>query len=391
VVVTDSMTDAQVAAAIVSAITADAKLPVTAAAVDEVVTITSKSAGPWGNDISIRFNINPGDAYPSGVSAVVVDMTGGSGTPDIGPALDALGTGDDANEDWFTELVHGYGRVTAVLDDISTYVGAGNDFLGLYDKLVGRPFRSLTGDTVAGSAGLAALVAFSVNRKLDRANGIVAAPGSAMHPSELAAQTLGHMARVNNDRAAQSYIGVTIIGGHIGDKADRWTSDYDNRDTAVKAGISPTRVINGALTLQNVISFYRPDSVPVSSNGYRSMRNISILQNILYNVRVNFEQEKWRGISIVSDTARVVNATDRQKARDLDSVIDDLIALAKSFEEKAWIYTAQFTIDRLKVDGAVSIRSGTTGFDATLAILLSGEGAILDAMVQFDTSIAALG
>jgi hypothetical protein len=121
------------------------------------------------------------------------------------------------------------------------------------------------------------------------------------------------------------------------------------------------------------------------------MRNISILQNILYNVRRNFEQEKWLGISIVADVGRVSSAVDRQKARDVDAVIDDLVALAKAFEGKTWIYTADFTIAKLKVSGAVSIRSGTTGFDSTLSVILSGEGAILDTVVEFDTSIAALG
>ncbi len=380
-----------VALAASNAIAAIKELPVTAAPTAGVLDITSKSEGTWGNDISIKFNIKPGEEFPVGLTgAVITDMTSGAGTPTIADALDGLGTGDDANEAFFTDVVHGYGQVTIMLDAISTYVGPGNGFTGLYEKTVARPFRVLTGDVVAGSSGLTDLTALGNGRKLDRANGVVAVPGSANHPAEIAALAIGIMARINNDLVAQSYIGLLLDGIDPGEKADRWTSDYDNRDTAVKAGVSPTKIASGVVILQNVVTFYHPDNVPVSSNGYRSMRNISILQNILNNIRVNFEREKWQGISIVGDVTKVSNPTDRTKARDISAVIDDLVALARSFEGKAWIFEADFTISKLKEAGAVTIRAGAIGFDSTLSVILSGEGGIFDTVVEFDTSIAVL-
>lgn len=392
VVISDAMTVEEIADAVVAAISADSSLPVTATktAVTFEVVITSKTKGTWGNFITIKFNIKAGEELPTGITAAVTDMTGGSGDPDIADALDGMGTGDNANSDFWTDGVHGYGQVTATLDAISTYVGAGNDFIGLYDKLISRPFRMLTGDTVAGSSGLTALVALGDGRKLDRANGVVAVPGSANHPSEIAAHAIGLMAKINNDRAEQSYIGQNLTGIDPGDQTDRWTSEYDNRNIAVTSGVSPTKIANGVVTLQNVITFYHPDNVPVDSNGYRSMRNISILQNMMANVRVTFEQEKWLGISIVADVTKVTNTTDRLKARDIDAVKDDLTALAKAFEAKAWIYTAQFTIDKLKEAGAVQIRPGNIGFNNILSVILSGEGGILDTVIEFDTSIAIL-
>jgi phage tail sheath gpL-like len=378
------------AAAADAAIAAIKELPVTSIPTIGVLDVTSKSEGLWGNDISLTFNERPGEEFPVGVSVVTVDMASGAGTPTIADALDGLGTGDNANEAFFTDVVHGYGQETTTLDAISTYVGPGNDFLGLYSKTVARPFRVLTGDVATGSAGLTALIALGDGRKTDRASGVIAVPASPNHPAEIAAQTIGHMARINNDRSAQHYLGVPLIDILPGATADRWTSEYDNRDNAVKAGISPTKIQSGVVTLQNVVTFYHPDNVPVSSNGYRSMRNISILQNILDSIRVNFEQEKWQGVSIVSDTRNVSNTRDRQKARDVDSVIDDLVALARAFEQRAWIFDAQFTIDALKVAGAVSVRSGANGFNSTLSIILSGESSIFDTLIEFDTSIAVL-
>lgn len=392
VTITDAMTVEEIADAVVAAITADKDLPVTAtktAVTFEVVT-TAKSKGPWGNDISITFNLGVAESLPVGIVAAITDMASGAGIPTMADALDGLGTGDDANEAFFTDVVHGYGQDTTTLDEISTYVGEGNDFVGLYSKTVARPFRVLTGDVAAGSAGLTALQAVADARKLDRANGIIAVPDSPSHPSEIAALAIGNMARINQDRAAQSYIDLLLSGIRPGDKADRWTSDFDNRDTAVQGGISPTRVKSGSVFMQNVMTFYRPDSVPVSSNGYKSMRNISILQNILDNVRTNFEREKWQGISIVGSVRNVGNSLDREKARDVGTVIDDLIALAKDFESKAWIFEAAFTIGKLKVAGAVSVRAGANGFNNILSIIMSGEGGILDTVTEFDTSIAIL-
>lgn len=379
-----------VATACVAAISANSDLPVTATNTLGVVDITSKSEGPWGDDITIRFNINAGEELPTGVGETVTDMTGGSGIPSMANALDGLGTGDNANEKFFTDMVHGYGQDTTTLDAISTYVGPGNDFVGLYAKTVGRPFRALTGDIAAGSAGLTALVALGDGRKTDRANGIIAVPGSANHPSEIAAQTIGHMARISDLRAEQSYAGTILSQVDPGALADRWTSDYDDRDTAVKSGISPTRTQGGAVLLQNVVSFYHPDSVPVTSNGYREMRNIAITQNVIDNVRTTFEAEKWQGISIVQDVTLVGNTLNRQKARDIDSVKDDLVALLLSFEDNAWIYSSAFSIEKLNESTAVTIRTGNDGFNINLSVIYSGIGNIVDANTQFDTSIAVL-
>lgn len=391
VAITAAMTADNVATATAAAINAIKELPVTATVLTTVVTIVSKSTGPWGDDITIKLNILAGDVTPTGVSSAITAMASGAGIPTMADALDGLGTGDDANEAFFTDMVHGYGQDTTSLDAISTYVGAGNVATGLYDKLVARPFRSLTGDITADTAGLTAILAIANARKTDRANGVICVPGSANHPAEIAAQTIGIMAKINNDRAEQHYVGQILAGIDPGVQTDRWTSDYDNRDIAVKAGVSPTKISSGVVTLQNIMSFYHPDNVPVASNGYASMRNICITQNILTNVKANFEQEKWQGISIVEDVTKVSSTIDRQKARDVETVKDDLVALIESFASKAWIYNSSFPLERLALASAVTIRPGTIGFDIILELIYSGEGGILDTVINFDTSIAVLG
>ena len=120
------------------------------------------------------------------------------------------------------------------------------------------------------------------------------------------------------------------------------------------------------------------------------MRNISIIQNILYNFKQNFEGEKWKGISIVEDVTEVSEINSRQKARDIDAVIDDLVALADEFAGNAWLYTSSYTKAQLQAGDKVSLRDGLTGFDIIFPIILSGEGGIYNSLVTFDTSIAVL-
>lgn len=392
VAVTDAMTIELLTDACVAAITAKKEVAVDGAkhAATFELDLTAKSKGTWGNFISIAFNLEVGQEFPTGVTAAVTPMATGASDPDITDALDGLGTGDDANEEFFTDVVHGYGMVAAVLNKILTYVGAGDTKTGLYAKTVSRPFRVLTGDTVAGSAGLTAALVVSDARLTDRANGVVSVPDSESHPSEIAAQTIGHMARINQNRAAQHYVDIALIGIWPGTQADRWTSDYGNRDIAVKGGISPTRVKSGVVYLQNVVSYYRPASVPVTSNGYREMVNISKIQNMMHTQRQLFEQEKWQGISIVTDVTKVTSVEDRAKARDVDSVKDDMVALYLAWEAKAWIAQAAFSIDALKETGAVSVRTASDGFDITTKAVLSGVANIYDAVIEFDISFAVL-
>jgi phage tail sheath gpL-like len=375
------------------AIAANVALPVTSLNAIGVVAVTAKTTGTYGNDIDLSFNWGFQQKLPAGVTVAITGMTGGTGTPDIEDALDGLGTGDDQNENFFTDVVHGYLQDSTTLDLVSTYNGLGNAFTGNYSKTVSRPFRSLNGDTAAGSAGLSALVAIGTARRAtDRTNGIVAVPGSPNHPVEIACCAMGDMAKTNANNAAEHYTGHVLPGIIPGAIADRWTSDYDSRDSAVKAGISPTVVEGGAVKLQNTRTFYHPVGVPVDSNGYASQRNISILQNVLNAIKVNFSQEKWQGISIVSDVSAVGDITARQKARDVNSVLDDLQALAFSFENFSWIYTAAFTIEKFQsgISNYISIRAGGTGFDVIMPIILSGEGSIIDTLVQFDTSLTVL-
>lgn len=345
------------------------------------IDLTSKSKGTFGNHIDVSVS----GTVPAGLTVAIDEMAGGLLDPEIQPSLDALGIGDNQNEEKFTALHHGYGLEASVIDPISIYNGIGNGFVGNFRKEVARPFRSLNGDTQEGEAGLLSLITVSDQRVQDRTNGVLCLPGSKSHPAEFSAIAIGAMEAISAVNAEQSYIDEPLPGVDAG--SSRWTDQYAFRDQAVKAGISPSLVKSGVVCLQNVVTFYRPSDVPVDNNGYRSMRNISIIQNIIEAERVRFSLPKWQQITIVEDTANVTNVNSRRRARDKEDVLSEILALAGEFEGLAWIFSQAFTIERAQQTQLVTLRANGTGFDSTFPLILSGEGGILCMTTEFDVSL----
>jgi phage tail sheath gpL-like len=387
----------QIGDKIAAAVSKDSACPVSAVNAAGTVTFTAKSKGPWGNGITIALNQRPGDGEttPSGITAAITAMTGGAGLPGLAADLPlALGAGDSANEARFTDVLHGYGKETVVLNALSQYVGEGNENVALYSDTVARPVRSLIADVSTASTALADLIAFTDARKLDRTSGIVARPGSLTHPSEIAAETVGYMAFLNADYAELGYCDAVLSGVDPGliarSQGKDWTTEYANRDLAVHSGISPTIVSDGAVKLQNVVSFYRPSNLPETSWCFRRMRDISLVQNIIYNYKQVFGSEKWTNFTVVENTANVQNAKNRAKARDTEMVKDDLLSLITGFTSMAWLFSAAPSVAGLKKPEAVTLRENSSGFNTKVPYVLSGEGNILNNEVDLDTSFAIM-
>lgn len=379
---------------VVVAVTAQSDLPVSAAengVTPETVDFTAKSLGPFG-DLKISVNLGFQEELPAGISVdSITNMTGGTGVVTMATVLAALGVDDDQNEDFYTAIAHINGQDATSLAALSSWNGLGNTVSGNWGKLVHRPLRSLVGDNVAGSAGLADLITLGgTYKETDRTSGCVAVPDSPNSMDEIAAKTIGIMEQIAATRPEENYVGQTLPGVFPGDPTtDRWTSSYSSRDTATKAGITATRAKGGGVKLSNVVSFYHSDAVPVSSNGYREMRNIAVLQNMLYSIDAEFDSAKWQGCTIVEDIALVSNAVNREKVRSVESVRSTLNKLADAFEAKAWIYSAAFTKEKLKESGYITIRDNSDGFNIVFPCQLSGVVNIIDFQLAFDINLAA--
>jgi phage tail sheath gpL-like len=102
VAVASGATPASIATALTAAITADTSLPVTAAAVDAVVTLTAKHKGEAGNGIDVRINYYQGEVTPTGLTVAVAAGVSGTGNPDIANAIAAMG------DEWYQAIIMPY-------------------------------------------------------------------------------------------------------------------------------------------------------------------------------------------------------------------------------------------------------------------------------------------
>ena len=103
---------ADVATAAADAINALGRLPVTATAATDTVTLTCRWKGETGNDIDLRANYYSGEELPAGLALTFTAMSGGTANPDIAPAIAGMaGT-------WFKTVVMPY-TDTASLDALA--------------------------------------------------------------------------------------------------------------------------------------------------------------------------------------------------------------------------------------------------------------------------------
>ncbi|MEN6369906.1 MAG: hypothetical protein ABFD77_09470 [Thermotogota bacterium] len=393
--VTADMTTTEIGAAIVARLAEYPECLVTGVNTTGSVALTAKGKGTYGNDIAITLNDLAGEETPAGVTYTITAMTGGLNDPEIDDALEGMGVGDLANSDFFTRIIPCYGRLVAgTMASLSEYNGTANEDEGCWARTVGRPFTALFGDTVEGSDGLDDLLTIAdAQGELNRTCGVIAVSGASNHPTAVAAMATGIMANMSNDHAEATPNGKNMPGIIVRQSADSWTANYaTGRDTAEKVGISPTKLVNGVVKMQHLLTFYHPDSVAIGSNGHRSMRNINVTTNIVDNVRAHFESDNWKDIEIVDDVTTVDDLGARERARDLNSVMGALFALLDLFQGKGWLFSAAWSKEKIGGDVAsyIALRAGGGGFDFKLPLIYSGEGGIVNGEVQFDTNLSVV-
>lgn len=369
-----------IALAISNAINDNDEAPVTASAALGVVTITAKAGGAVSGDYLVELNYEATQSLPGGVTIAIVDNDDGATDPDMEDAFTGMGEDSESNMEYFTDCCTSNGMNTTTLTQASTWNGLGNEPIGNYAPSVMRPSRFLTVDTTAGDAGFAAMLVIADANTYDRTNAIVGAPGHKRHPIEIAAEMLGTCASTAQSHPHKSYV-ATPLTGHVGASSDRWTRSDITRDTAIKSGISTTKVVDGTLVIDGMVTMYRPTDIAPQNNIYRSFRNVAITQNLSYFHRQVWEPAKNK--TIVADTA-VLDPAEKPYCMDIDAAKDLNNKWADEAESKAWIYNAAFT----KETQAVTLRDLANGFDHVLKVVYSAEGVVSNTLVLGDISLA---
>jgi hypothetical protein len=194
--------------------------------------------------------------------------------------------------------------------------------------------------------------------------------------------------RVN--RPQVNFVNDVLKGIKPGVDADDYNGN-SNLDDCVKNGISTTKKDGGYTRLQDLITFYRPESVDIDSNISRSMRHQGITQNILNACKTRFGLEKWQNITIHEEKELVTDIDAAEKARDKNDVVLELKALTQSFMEFGWLYEIEYTYKELteRTDKYIQLRPGGKGFNWILPVIYSGESGIVKGVVRADANVLA--
>lgn len=273
----------------VAAINAVLDMPVIAADGTTDVDLTAKWAGATGNEITVEVLNSRLEVPISGLTFTITQPTAGATDPDVAPALAMLGS------EWVTLVVN------SLLPSDTTALGKISDAgEARWGQLVRKPFVALTGNTTADVSSATTVTAA---RTSDRVNAQVVAPGSVHLPVQVAAAHAREIAKVANDNPPTDYGARALRTLLPGSDADNW--DYVERDTAVKAGSGTVELRDGFLRIGDVVTMYHPaGEVPPA---YRYVVDIVKLQQIIYNLDLEFSKPEWAGAPLIPDGQPTVN------------------------------------------------------------------------------------
>lgn len=254
------------------------------------VELAAKWAGTSTNDLYIEV-----DGEDLGITFGVTQPTGGLVNPDIADAIALFG-----DSVWETMVLN-----TLEIGD-SDALDALQEFgEGRWGELVRKPLVAFTGNT---ETDVDDATAVSSDRRDDRVNAQLVAPGSKDLPFVVAARQLARIAKVANNNPPVDYGSQRATRLTPGDDEDQW--DYPTRDQAVKAGSSTVQIKDGVVCISDVVTFYRPEGDP--NPAYRYVVDIVKLQTTLFNIDLIFNQVEWDGAPLIPDNQPTVNAAARK-------------------------------------------------------------------------------
>ena len=268
VAVASGDTGAALATALVSAITADTTLPVTAA-VDGVdtakVNITAKNEGEAGNSIDLRVNYF-GESLPAGLTATIVAMASGATNPDLTAAIAALG------DEWY--------QVWGL-----PYTDAANLTL-VEAELASRfePLREVEGHAFAAARGThGALGTLGDSRNSPHVS-IVAAAAEPMPAFAKAAETAAiaaYYASIDPARPLQTLPYSYCLPPA---EADRFT--LEERNLLLFDGIATTYVDEGGvMRTERMITTYKTNAAGADDTAYLDVETLFTLLLIRHDWR----------------------------------------------------------------------------------------------------------
>lgn len=346
-----------VAADLADAVNALPDLPVTAAATAAVVTITARHKGEAMNALDLRTTYWQGDSVPKGITATIAPMSGGSGNPDVGDALAALGD------------VQYHHMITAWTDTAN--------LAALEAELEDRwsATRQIEGQAWAALAGTHAALSTIGSGRNSEVLSIMGAQQSPTPPwiwasvyGAVAAYQLG----IDPARPLQT---LELPGLLAPQEPDRFTRA--ERNLLLYDGISTFLVaVDGAVSIERAITTYQLNSYGLPDPSYLDVETLATLSVLRSTLRARISQ-KFPRHKLADDGTRFGAG----QAIVTPSIIRaELIALARAWEERGWVEQVDAFKDQLVVERNAD---DPTRVDVVLPPDLVNQLRVFAALVQF--------
>lgn len=309
---------ATIAQAIVDAIGADDRLPVSAVINDlapETVDITCTWAGETGNDIHLVFGAR-GETGIEGTTLTVVQPTGGSANPDIGEAIAQMG------DEWYHYIACPY-TDTANLGELTTEL---KRRFGPMVQMGSRAFAAYRGThSETGTFGSA----------LNSPHLTVMGTGPAVSPTWLWASTYAIIAAgsLTNDPARP--LQYLALPGLIGPrKEDRWTKA--ERNLLLYDGIATFTVADdGTVQINREITTFQTNLAGVASDAYLDVQTPETLERIRYE-QISRILSKYPRHKLASDADAGLYGAG-QPIMTPNVAKAELLDLYRDFMESGWV------------------------------------------------------
>lgn len=257
-----------IATAIAAAVNAAADLPVTAAAVAGVVTITHRHKGEVGNTLDLRASYQDGEKLPAGVGLAFVAMANGATNPTLSTLIAALG------DSWFHVWANPYTDATS-LGAIET-------------ELASRfgPMRMIDGVAIASAGGTHSALGTLGDTRNSPHSCIVSQPGKnpVTPPSEFAAAVAAVVAYHSAIDPARPLQTLQVQGVRAPAEADRFT--LSERNLLLYDGIGTSKVAGGGVVqLERIVTTSQTNAAGGADTSYLDATTMLTLMYLRFSFR----------------------------------------------------------------------------------------------------------
>ena len=256
-----------IATKIAAAITARPDLPVTAAAVAAVVTVTARNKGTIGNAIDLRHSHFAGEALPAGVALAIVAMVNGAGDPDISTIWAAIGD-------------NSYRTIVIGLTDATTLASARTELDSRWGPL--RMLESVAYGAKSGTQVALAAFGAALNSELISVLGTGKSPSWPCEAAAIYGAACGYYSAIDPARPLHT---LSLTGLVAPKETERFTRT--ERDLLLRDGIATFTIDQaGTARIERAITTYQTDSLGIDDLAWLDLESVTTLGYLRASLRL---------------------------------------------------------------------------------------------------------